>query len=1238
VSAWKKPARGAGPPVVGIGASAGGLDAFTLLLKHIPADTGMAFVLVQHLDPTHTSLLAEALARATSMSVSEAEDGAEVQPNHVYVIPPSADLAIRDRRLALSPRQTAVRKPHLPIDFFMRALADDLGAAAIGVILSGNASDGTEGLRAIKAANGITFAQEPRSAKFGGMPHSAVDAGVVDYCLPIPELALELARLGPHPFLRGDGKRTAHHPATLRKVMDVVRNGTGVDFAQYKAPTFGRRLARRMAVRRVDDLERYLELLAAEPDEVQALYEDVLIHVTSFFRDPEVFEGLKTTALPEIMARKAPGASIRAWVAGCSTGEEVYSLAICLLEFLGDNGLETPIQIFASDISEKAIDRARAGLYADSMLRDVSEERRRRFFTKTENGYRIHKTVRDLCVFVRHDIARDPPFSKLDLVTCRNVLIYFDLPLQKHIVPRLHYCLSQPGFLVLGRAESVSAFAPLFSPVDKVNKVFRRTVAPSRLQFAPRTEIHPAVRLVNPAARAHPERVDYAKHLDRVLLGRYAPPGVLVNDKLQVLQFRGETGAYLRQAPGEPQANLMKMARGGLLTVLRPAIERAKADGAPVRVEGVEVERGKTETTCNLVVLPFSPAAGNTEAFYVVLFEEVVAPRRAEAVPLSATAGDAQRVPRLEHELATTKEYLQSLIEDHSRTSDDLGSANEELVSGNEELQSMNEELETAKEELQSTNEELTTVNDELHSRNQELSQANSDLVNLIGTVDIAILILDIERKIRLFTPKARTILNVMPSDVGRPIDHIKPNIVIADMDAQIADAIENVRVRESEVQDKRGRWYRMQIRPYKSADDRIEGAILSLTDIDSLKHHIDVAEAAKAEAEKANQAKDQFLATLSHELRTPLATMLMQAQLLRTGSIEPAKLLRAADAIERGTKAQAQLIEDLLDVSRIIAGKLRMDFQHIDLAPVVRAALESVSAIAERKSIVFETRIDGSMGLVLGDGSRLVQAVANFLVNAVKFSPPGACVALTLERAGRRAAVRVTDHGAGIERAFLPHVFRRFSQEDSSNTRAHDGLGLGLAIVRHIVERHGGSVHAESGGPGQGASFHLLLPMLEPGADSLEADSPESLQVSPSILPDSSPLTGIDVLVVDDDDSMRETLSEALALMGAAVRYAESVREGLARVDERAPDVILCDIAMPGQDGYAFIHSLRTLSSAAGRETPAIALTALASEDDRARALAAGFRDHIAKPVGIHELARRVEKVVRAKADPAIA
>ncbi|HUR49395.1 MAG TPA: chemotaxis protein CheB, partial [Acidimicrobiales bacterium] len=526
-------------PIVGIGASAGGLEAFTQLLAVLPPDTGMAFVLIQHLDPTHTSFLAEALAKATAMPVRQAADGDRVAPNCVYVIPPNAELGILHGQLTLLPRPDDARKFHLPVDFFFRALAADHGSQAIGVILSGTASDGTEGLKAIKAEEGITFAQDPKSAKFGGMPHSAIDAGVVDYVLAVAEIAKELVRLSRHPYVSLRATPPAKSDeSTLNKIFLLVRDAVGVDFSEYKGATFERRLARRMALCHVETTQGYLVLLRQDPGEIRSLYEDALIHVSSFFRDRDVFEGLKTELLPQILKAKPEGGAIRVWVAGCSTGEEVYSLAICLLELVGSTEAH-PIQIFGSDVSDKAIEKARLGVFAESAVRDVSGERRRRFFSKADAGWRVSKIVRDLCVFVRHDLARDPPFSRLDLVSCRNTLIYFDQPLQKRILLTFHYALNQPGFLLLGRTESISGFTQLFSPVDKSNKVFTRTAGRSLLQFAPRSETHPPARRVEVALPDQRRPVDVGKHLDRMLVARYAPPGVLINDRMEILQFRG---------------------------------------------------------------------------------------------------------------------------------------------------------------------------------------------------------------------------------------------------------------------------------------------------------------------------------------------------------------------------------------------------------------------------------------------------------------------------------------------------------------------------------------------------------------------------------------------------------------------------------------------------------------------------------------------------------------------------
>jgi chemotaxis methyl-accepting protein methylase/signal transduction histidine kinase/chemotaxis response regulator CheB len=1222
-------------PIVGIGASAGGLEAFTQLLSHLPSDSGMAFVLIQHLDPTRASFLVEALSRATKMPVVQAEAGALVERDHVYVIPPNADVGIAGGKLSLQVRQVRQGEggaAHLPVDSFLRALAKERGNRAIAVVLSGTASDGTEGLRAIKAENGITLAQDPRSAKFGGMPRSAVEAGVVDHCLPIPALAQELLRLGRHPYVvAGAEAPPGRDDATLAKIFAVVRSGAGVDFGEYKSPTVERRIARRMALARVDDLTAYLRTLESDPQEVRALYEDVLIHVTSFFRDPEVFETLKTRILPEILRDKAEGVPLRIWVAGCSTGEEVYSLAIVVHEHLEEVAGKHPIQIFGSDLSEKSIERARAGIFPDSAMREVSDGRRRRFFTKVEGGYRINKLVRDLCVFVKHDLARDPPFSKLDLASCRNVLIYFDQALQKRVIPTFHYCLRQPGFLLLGRTEAISGFSQLFSPVDKANKIFARTAVASLLHFAPRTEAPPAFPLTPLRTRdGQPAlAVDLSKQLDRMMLSRYAPPGVLVTEKLEVLQFRGQTGAYLQPAPGEPQNNLIKMARPGLLAPLRAAMAQVRKDRIPVRTP-VEVDQNGELRSCELVVLPFN---GLTEGqpredqrLFLVLFEtpstEGATKRPGKAKP--ASAKERGRLFQAEHELSATKEYLQAVMEEHSHTTDDLGSANEELISGNEELQSMNEELETAKEELQSTNEELVTVNDELHSRNQEVSLVNSDLINLLSTVDIPLLIVDRERRIRRFTPKARSILNVVPRDVGRPFDDLRPNLVVPDLDAQIAKVIERTELRESEVQDREGRWYRLQIRPYHNSDERVDGAILSLVDIDALKHLLTDSEAAKGLAERANRTKDEFLATLSHELRTPLSTMLLQAQLIGRNHADNPKLVVISNKIERGIRMQVQLIDDLLDVSRIVTDKMEMTLESVDLAEVVKAALEGVAMPAARKPVKLTVTLDATLGRLWGNAMRLQQVVSNLLTNAVKFTPENGEVTVTLERADGRALLKVSDTGRGIEPKFLPHLFRRFSQEDSSVTRSYGGLGLGLAIAHHLVELHGGTIQAESAGAGKGATFLVSLP-FQPLGVGRPADEPRTREPALSAPSDDSTslqrLADLRVLVVDDDSGAREAIAEMLQDSGAQVRVADSAAAGLAAVEDFRPAVVLCDIAMPGEDGYSFIRRMRALGKGRGGVVPALALTALASDEDRRRAISAGFQMHVSKPVDIRGL-----------------
>jgi len=1233
-------------PIVGVGASAGGLEAFTQLLRALPSDTGMAFVLIQHLDPQHESLLAATLSKATTMPVTQAVHGDRVAPDHVYAIPPDADLSISGGVLALSARSSDSPKPHLPIDCFFTALATERRGSAIGVVLSGNASDGTEGLQAIKAEGGISFAQDPSTAKFPGMPQNAIDAGVVDYILPVAGLANELSLLSRHPHLRQSASAPVRHgespadgapdAAVRSEIMAVLRTVAGVDFRDYKAPSFDRRLSRRMALRHVEGHAQYLDLLTRDADEARALAEDALIHVSSFFRDPGVFETVSTGVLPEILRSKAEEGPIRVWVAGCAAGEEVYSMAICLLEFLRESTREHSLQIFGSDLSEPSIAKARAGRYTESAMRGVSDERRRRFFTKTDSGFRINKNVRDLCVFVRHDLARDPPFSRVDLVSCRNVLIYFEAALQKRVLQTFHYSLTQPGFLLLGRTENVSGFSQLFKPFDKAARVYARSAGPSGLHFAARSTQHAPQGQLDPGAFfPSPRRAsDVGRHLDRLLLARYAPPGVLVNDKLDILQYRGQTGSYLQAAPGEPQTNVVKMARPGLAPALRAILTRAKTERAPLRSEEVEIEQGGFTVTCHIVVIPFAGLPDVTERLFVVLFEQVSTtasvPRGqsgASALADGESAPELDRIPKLELELFSTTEYLNSLIEEHGQINGELGSANEELISGNEELQSLNEELETAKEELQSTNEELTTVNDELLHRSQEMARINSDLVNLLNTVDLPVVILDQGRHIRRFTPQAQKLLNLLPSDVGRLFDDIKTNLAVPDLDRQIADVITTFVAQDSEVQDRAGRWHRLQIRPYKAADDRIDGAIVSLVDIDALKVHVHDAQEGQATAERADRAKDEFLAVLSHELRTPLSVLMMQSRLLRQGGADPVKRERACDRIERSTRLQMHLIEDLLDVSRIVTGKMRVDLTPMDLAAVVRASVDAVGAQAAARSIELRSSIDPSLGQVAGDRLRLEQVVSNLLGNALKFTPDQGRIDVLLERQGAVAHLQIRDTGIGIDPDFLPRIFNRLTQQDSSTTRLHTGLGLGLAIVRYLVEAQGGTVRAESPGAHQGSTFHVTIPFLK------------AEPLAPAGTPPGEPggageerahaLLSSRILVVEDDGGLREVLAESLTMMGASVRTAESAAAGLAALKDFRPDILVCDIAMPHEDGFAFISRVRALG---GKHAgpPAVALTALVGDADRERALACGFQAYLTKPVDLDLLARTVSTLTR--------
>jgi two-component system, chemotaxis family, CheB/CheR fusion protein len=824
-------------PIVGIGASAGGLEAFTKVLGALSTDTGMAFVLVQHLEPKHESALTAILSKATEMPVREVKEGMHVEANHVYVIPANSDMSVLDGLLHIAGR-TAPPGRHLPIDYFFSSLAESRGPRAIGVVLSGTASDGTAGIKAIKAAGGVTFAQEPESARFDGMPRSAIASGCVDFVLTPERIAAELARLVQHPFLGSLGINAVPEvPAQEQewaRLFRLLRATFGVDFSLYKKSTVKRRLARRMAVNKVERLGQYLKILERSREELDALFAEILILVTSFFRDPEVFASLQKKVIPRILASKPAGEPVRVWVAGCSSGGEAYSIAMILLEVLGEKASSTPIQIFATDVSEEAIDKARNGVYPEDELTEVSAERKRRFFTRVSGYYQVNHDIREMCVFARLDVTRDPPFSRLDLLTCRNVLIYFEPPLQKRALAAFHYALRNHGVLVLGKTESLSSHSELFTASDRKNKFFLKN--PSAHVPMGVVQASPEHAMPGKQLKESLPGLDLEKEADRMVWERYAHAGLVVNGDLQILHFRGDTSPYLRPVPGKATFQLMRMLREELALEVRAALQKSRRTGVSVRSAGIQIHDDQQKRLVNIEVRSLQSHTGG-ERSYLILFEEASStprPARKPAHPARERQNRDSEITRLENELARTREYVQAIIRDQETTNEELKTANEEAMSSMEELQSTNEELETAKEELQSSNEELVTLNEQLQNRNTELAHLSDDLSTVLTGVDIPIVILGSDRRIRRFTPPAEKLLGLIPADVGRPIGKLRIGMHIPDFDGLISAVMAEGRGLSREVQAEAGGWFQLRVRPFRTGDD--EGVVMAFMDIHELK------------------------------------------------------------------------------------------------------------------------------------------------------------------------------------------------------------------------------------------------------------------------------------------------------------------------------------------------------------------------------------------------------------------
>ena len=1225
-------------PIVAIAASAGGLEALSELLAALPAACGLACIVVQHLDPDHESLLADILAKRTSLPVLPAHDGVVAESDHVYVIPPNTTLTLTGDRIRVTPRATG---RHHPADILFTSLADEHGDGAIGVVLSGGDTDGALGVQAIKARGGITFAQEPASARFPSMPRNAIATGCVDFVLRPNEIALELTRLSRHPYLhstRGpeaDTDKTTEALAGsnedhLRHVFRRLRTAHGVDFSHYKRNTLLRRLARRMALQKTEDLADYVALIGSDPAEAAALYQDFLIRVTGFFRDPQSFDLLAERVFPRLSEGRSPKMPIRIWVPGCASGEEVYSIAITLIEYLGDRIVPGAIQIFGTDVSEVEIEKARSGIYLDSIALEVSSQRLQRFFAKQGEHFRIAKSVRELCIFARHDVTRDPPFSRLDLVSCRNLLIYLDASAQRRVMQVFHYALRPHGFLILGPSESVGQAVDLFELADKQLRLYTRGPAP------PRAGVELAQRGTAPDSRPGEAAIGDAtilveadsaqREADRLLLARYAPASLLVDEALNILQFRGETSPYLEHASGPPSLNLQRVVRPELLVEISPAIQEARETGSATRREALRVG-DRYEVA--IEVIPIKRLS--TERCYLIVFEDGSrrpSARRAQetiASELPESEKD-RRLAQAERQIASIRDYLQATMEEHEAVKEELKSAHEEVLSANEEFQSTNEELETAKEELQSANEELTTTNEELRNRNRELGELNTTIEKereaaerarayadvIVESVRDPLLVLEGDLKIvranhafyadfktRREDTEGRFLYQLGTGEWNTPALRENLHAVLTrsepmnDLEVTLTIPLAGPRLKC------------LSARKIPAGDERGELILLAIDDITERR--------AKADTlRETSRRKDEFLAMLAHELRNPLTPITHAIHLLRHAPPGQSST-KLYDMVERQTLRLVRLVDELLDMARISRGLIELKRETLNLGVLVQQAADASRVRIEERGHTLTLALPNIEVFVDGDPVRLEQVISNLVENAAKYTNPGGQIVLTLAHVNSEAVLSVRDNGVGLASEVLERIFDLFMQVDNTLVRAGGGLGLGLAVVHRILELHGGHIEARSDGLGQGSEFIVRLPALVAATNVTQSAVGAHTRAS---VPAGRARR---VLIVDDNGDSAESMALLARSWGHEVAVARDGPSALALAESFAPESALVDIGLPGMNGHELARRFREHPHS--RDLFLVALTGYGRPEDRSAAHAAGFDVYLVKPPEIDAL-----------------
>lgn len=1197
------------------------------LIEAMQPDLGFAYLIVSHMEARQESHLAEILAKRTLMSVKVAESQ-ELEPNTVYVIPPDSVMTIEANHVVLRPRDASAAK-NLPIDALLASLADRSSGTGIVVVLSGTGSDGSEGIKKVKESGGIVFAQAPESATFEGMPKAAISTGCVDFALRPSSIAKEIGKIALHPYLIFPNEfydQASTSEAVMGQIFELIAKVYHADFTQYKPNTIQRRLQRRMALINETDLQSYLGILYDNPVELAALYDDLLIRVTCFFREEAIYTALTQTVFSKLFEKRNHTEPLRIWVPACASGEEVYSFAICLLEYLGENSQDVTIQIFGTDLNEAAIETARNGLYPDSIAERVSPERLQRYFVREQKRYRISKQVRELCVFARQNVVLDPPFSRMDVISCCNFLIYLDAGLQKRVLRHFHYALKADGFLILGPAETADDDSHSFKRAEGNQRMLYQPSSPARgtldlvLSRSPVDKQSSAIVDSQPAQFWDATQVQ--RKADGILLSRFSPASILVDDRLNIVQFRGQTSPYLEHSSGTASLNLHRVAQPSILMQLMPLLKEVHETGNTVFRDDLRIDSVHGQRNGSVEIIPLREPATKT-AFCLILFDANVRPIKPEGRPEIPESQKDARIRQLEGELDGLRDYLQATNEAYEAALEESRSAQEELQSANEEFLSGNEELVISREELQATNEELTTSNEELLSRSRELQILNTELSrtrkeitfnanyaeSIIDTVSNPLLVLDqalcIHRANHAFYDTFMTnpsaTLNRRLFELGDGQWNIPALRVALEQILSLSTPVTAYRVKH----DFPGIGIRTMLingRKVPALDDRSARILIAFEDVTASDDRL-------VNLRSDDRRKDEFIAMLAHELRNPLAPIRNAVQLMKMKATDES-LQRPLGVIDRQVDTLARLVSDLMDLSRITRGQLLLEKKNINLNSLLGRIIESITPYMDSRGHQLIATLPPSDINVLGDPTRLEQVFNNLLNNSGKYTDRGGVIRLNLEVEGANALVTVTDNGSGIARNILPHVFDLFVQSDNTRIRAEGGLGIGLTLVRQIVEAHAGRVDAASEGVGQGSEFTVRLPLTE--------------SVEPTLFPvitiesENRSFQPRRVLVVDDNVDAANTSSDMLRSWGHEVANAYDGFSALEIARTFLPNVCILDIGLPKMSGLELAEKLRAMLPG---KIFLIALTGYGRPSDYRLSVDAGFDVHLVKPIEVGPL-----------------